>query len=952
MKLRNPLLAGALLAVWVGAAALTATESTSLFAFTPYTLARAPKCTVRSTTTGASCPDATTALNNAANTAVSLGVTLTIDGMYAVAQSPGFAIPSGLTVEFRPGACIVQQFTPGNTNGVIGNANYTVQVSNVTAYNMRVCGDPSHSLGGSAYRLNVANSVFFYPTVDHTGAPTGGRAYTIVAQNSQFIFPTFYDPYPKTGNGAFRFEGCTDSQVIGGYGVSGDGTWQFSPPINGTVPNQSIVRCYFDNVGGESLDGEFFSAQLHIEGASENQLGSLWPTNTAGVSTGYTANTVHDCDHSISGTVTPCQIEVLQVSGGAITQAAVVTPGAYTFGGSLPSTMHLDGDSSATFNVQWVNAWQGTNCIIDSGISGAPGQAISGRGLAIGNEGSNGAQCLGRPAIDGLTIANLTIDDSQDQQSSQVISISASDYAHPIGKVTFNSISVPDPFSACVDISGPVAGAIFNDLSCGRSHQGLVGYLSATAAPNATSATLAAGPCNLIKSGDIVGILLDNDYQANGANANKVQNVTPSSNCSAGSISLGTGLLGRASAGLAAVYDYSEQVYNLTAAASGSPATITLQAVGQVNATDQYILVCNDGTSVSGSVASVNKTTNQVTLANACTSGANAGNQFADRTVNSAHAVVTTEGVRGATFNDFIGYGADASIFSLGGLNGSPVPSSDVIINNPTLRDVANASTGINYSNCAHCPWTGGTIYATAGSAGTNAASYSTTIPTGTDNLAVAMTAMAGNSTIQTENPGLFAYAKPFYAKIDSEIVYVQRGMGTPNWTVNRALLGTSLSSHSVGAAITIAQSGVTDSPMALVDVGDLGYTDPANAIGHYQPGQGNDPQSLLGVNWQRTGINQGSSSGTVAFTDEFPQINWTGTGAITGVTFSTSMPPFKTNCQRWYNKNNTGTVAISNGTGIHNTGASSFNLTQGGYAGYCLDPTLQALYQEFGSAN
>ena len=936
--MKRALLSLLVLVLGAGAVGSSPTEVTVLSAYTPYTLARALPCKVHSTTPNVNCPDASLALSLAATEAVSLGVTLTIDQDYAAASE--FQIPSGLTVYFVPGKCIVQQFSPGNTQGVIGNANYTVQISGVTAYNMKVCGDPTHTLGGSAYRFNVANSQVWYPTVDYAT----GRAFTVIMANSQVYGPTFYNPLPQTGSGAFRIEGCSDSQVIGGYGVSGDGTWQFSAPINGTVPNQSIVRCWLNGVGGYSYDGGFFSAELHIEGQSQNMLGSVWPTNTAGVGTGHSVGDLLNCTGGTPSTV--CQIRITAVNAGAATQAIVSNPGSYS--GTLPNPVTMSDGS--TWNVTWPSAYQGTSCIIDSGIIGSPGQALSGRGITIGNEGSNGAQC-GRPAIDNLTVAHLTLDDSADQQSAQVIEVDGGDFAHPVGKVTLDDVTVPSPFAVCLDVSGPVMDLVAEHLKCGPSHQGLLGTLSQTAVAGTLTLSVSPAICDVVKNGDTLAVTLDNNTLLNGSYAGK-QLIAPAvGDCAAGTITF-TSMLGTASAGLAQLRDYSEQVFTTVADTPPGSFAVSVQVGTKFGIGDSVILACGDGTADQTTVASVtsgNKS-QTVTLNAACSADTPAGALFANRSNNSAHAVVTTEGVRGATFNQPVLYGADAALFSLGSLNGSSVPSADVAINDAQLRDVGNANPAINLSNCAHCVTRGGAVYGVAGTGSANAASYSTSVPSGTDNLAVAVT--SGTTVFNTENPGLFAWTKPFYAKIDSEIVYVQRGMGTPVWTVSRAMLGTTAASHSVGAAITLAQSGVTDSPLIGLDIGDLGYTDPSSAIAHYQPGQGNAPQNLLGVNGERTSINQGGTSTPLAFTDEFPQINLTGIGTINSVTFSTTMPPFKTNCARWWNKNSGPNIPVTNGTGIHNTGAATFSLTNGGYGTWCFDPSLQALYQQSGSAN
>ncbi|HLY04723.1 MAG TPA: hypothetical protein VKR31_03150, partial [Rhizomicrobium sp.] len=704
---------------------------------TPQTLAGAMPCTVLPSIQNPppTCPDSSKEVNNAILMAATLGIPLYIDQPYAASKP--IILQSNLTISAAPGACIVQQFKPGNHTGVIGNGDYTEPINNVTAINLQICGDPSHSLGGSAYRLNVTNSRFYSPTVDHTGAgpPStniGGRAFTVIAVNSQFYNPTFYDPYPHSGNGAFRVEGCRDSQVIGGYGVSGDGTWQFSPSPTGTVPNQSVVRCRFEHVGGQSLDGGFFSAQLHVESSDQEiqyyMLGSAWPaTGTTAI-----AHNVGDILTCTGGTyVAPCQIQITQVTppvSGVPTQAIVFAPGYYSV---LPSTTQpytVTMSDTSTWNVTWPNAYQTSGCIIDSGISGAPGQAVSGRAITIGNESSNGGQCPGRAAIDGLTISDITLDDSQDQESAQVISVDGSDLSHSVGSVTFNNVSVPHPYAACVDLSGQVRHVVFNHLTCGRSHLGLVGYLAATAAAGSPSVRVGAAQCGIIGSNDVLGIALDDNPAANGSYAGKQQIVAQlTSPCSNGVISLPQALLGTASGGVAAVYDYTEQVYNITApiVPTLDRCAVTLQSTSNIGANNAVWLVQDDNTVVQSQVYMVTSSTT-LELSSPCPTGStSAGNLFVDRSTPSNLSMFTTESVRGLVLNQPVLYGADNPVISLGAVNGSPVPTSDVSVNDARLLDVAPGEAGVRYQNCDFCVMRGGSVAATAGSTTSNLAAFS-----------------------------------------------------------------------------------------------------------------------------------------------------------------------------------------------------------------------------------
>ncbi|HLY06826.1 MAG TPA: hypothetical protein VKR31_13870, partial [Rhizomicrobium sp.] len=169
-------------------------------------------------------------------------------------------------------------------------------------------------------------------------------------------------------------------------------------------------------------------------------------------------------------------------------------------------------------------------------------------------------------------------------------------------------------------------------------------------------------------------------------------------------------------------------------------------------------------------------------------------------------------------------------------------------------------------------------------------------------------------------------------------------------WTIVRGQLGTTAAAHILGAAVTVAQTSATDSPISNVDIGDLGVSDPVNAIANYIPGQGNDIGPLQGVDWQATQVKI-PNGGALTYYDEFPQSNFImNQNDITSVTYSTSTPPFKAKCQRWYNT--IGPIFVRNGTGIHNTGGNDYRLTSGGYGEWCFDPSQQALYQLRGSAN
>jgi hypothetical protein len=183
------------------------------------------------------------------------------------------------------------------------------------------------------------------------------------------------------------------------------------------------------------------------------------------------------------------------------------------------------------------------------------------------------------------------------------------------------------------------------------------------------------------------------------------------------------------------------------------------------------------------------------------------------------------------------------------------------------------------------------------------------------------------------------------------EIVLVQSGMGSPNWAIARGQLGTTATTHSVGANITITQTGATDSPISNVDIGDLGVSDPAKAINNYVPGQGNDIEALQGVDWEATLPTFNSTA--LNYEDGFPQINLTSvpSGQIATLSLPT-LRPFKTKCQRLFNLTGTSVTVVDNQNGFNNTGGANYTLTKNGYGEWCFDPNKQALYQIEGSAN
>ncbi|HLY06824.1 MAG TPA: hypothetical protein VKR31_13860 [Rhizomicrobium sp.] len=936
---------------------------------TPQTLAGAVPCPSQIVS---QCSDASAAINAAISIAVTQKIPLYIDQPYVVNST--IRLVSNLNISAAPGACLIQN--TALQQPAVGQLSNTSTINNVIATNLQVCVNANSPPLGDAFQLNVANSRFYNPTVNYTssgGAPAvAGNAFTITSTNSQFYgpnFATYCSSCTPSGSisaaaGGFVWQGCVDSQVIGGFGISQGATWQFAPVSTGT----GIVRCRFESVGGQSNGAEFFTAELPAGTASK--AASAYPSSSSGTGTGYdsTNQTILTATDGVC-TLEP-QFMVTQANpptAGAVTQVSLWRAGQCST--PVPSnplhTSSSSGGTGATLYVNWVNADATANCIIDSGISGAPGQIASGRGLTISNAGSSGGQCPGRPPIDGLTISNVTLDDSADQASAQTISVSGADFAHPVGAVTFDSVSVPNPYTACADVSGPVRSVVFNHPNCGRSHLGLVGYLTNTAVTGATTLSVATPQCLIIESGDQLGIALDDNAAANGSYAGK-QQIVSTTGCQSGntSIGLGAGLLGTASGGgtttccLGAIYDYSEQVYNLSMAQSGS--MVFLQSVAQVNASDHVILICNDGSSVSTTVTSTNPSNNSVLLGSSCSSGANAGNQFVDRSKTSSHPMFTAEGVRGMVLNQPVIRGADASVLSFGPAGqGSPAPSSDVAVNDARLLDISAGSAGIAYSNCDFCPMKGGSVTATAGSSSSHAASFSTTQPVGTDYVAHAFT--SSNTTpgpLSTEDFALFNYVHSFYAWINhggsnQEIVHVTNGMGSPTWTVVGGQLGTAAGQlHNVGEPITLAQSGTTDSPLENVDIGDLGATSPLLAVTNYQAGQGNDIESLQGVDWQAT---QMPVQPNFPYFDTLPQINLTtigGSGAIIQlVSFSASMPPFKTKCQRWYNTTSS-LITVTNGNGIYNTGGAALPLTSHSFGEWCLDPGTQALYQLGGSNN
>src|SRR5579862_6589661 len=130
-----------------------------------------------------------------------------------------------------------------------------------------------------------------------------------------------------------------------------------------------------------------------------------------------------------------------------------------------------------------------------------------------------------------------------------------------------------------------------------------------------------------------------------------------------------------------------------------------------------------------------------------------------------------------------------------------------------------------------------------------------------TDNLALALSATA--TTMATQNFSLFNYAHPFYALIDSEIVLVKSGMGSPTWTIVRGQLGTTAAAHILGAAVTVAQTSATDSPISNVDIGDLSVSDPAERDRQLHPRPGQRHRAIAG---RGLAGNRGDGGRTIRF--------------------------------------------------------------------------------------
>ena len=918
-------LAGAARADIVGAASAPAGY------YTPATLAGAVGCATPLSPSG--CTDASAAFNAAVTKAVANGYTLTVDQpLYGTGH---FLLQSGLTLVCVNGGEFVQGFTPTGSDGVVTQAAFGTPLTGVVIKGCNIQGDVNHVLSGNMWALNLSLSAMVNPSVSAYGGSAGaGRAYQMILNQTTIINPTAYNPYNSVGIGGFRAQGCTDSEVDGGFIASGDDTWQWVPSITGTTGgNLDILRCNFVGVAGYSLQARLFAAQLITSQTAGYQVLTAWPSNTAGTGSGYVVGDV------LTGAGGTCSIQptwaVTAVNAGAITQVQERKGGACTVQPTNPVSPTGGSGTGASLTVAWARGDVMTSCILDSGISVAGGYASTNRGIIAQLANSNGANCPGRPAIDNLTIRGVHIDATPSWSYGEQIILGGLDDAHPVGTIHLDDVSVQSPYMTCLTVQ-TVQWLDARGLWCGRPHAALLGTVSATGWAGATTLTVPTALCDLVRNGDSLGITLDNTI-ANGSRAGRLQQVTASGACSGTTLTLSAALLGNVTSGIGQVYDYSQQSQPLIAAASGNP--VCVQWVANMTAGDSVVLVYDDGTTDATTIASINSTTNCVTLTSAPSKNASIGNLLSDQTISGATSNVLVKGALGGVLTAPVIYGGGASDILLGPSTVLANYSTNFSVAGGTLNDIGPGNYGVQMNQCDRCRVSGSSFLRTAGSATSNAVGYSVALAPWSGHLAAAIN--NSQTTIAVEEFANFPQSRSFYAYIGSEIVQVIGGFGTPTWTIVRAQLGSTAASAAVGAAITMAQTGTTYSPSDNLDLGDLNEQFCASMFG-YVGGQGNAPSNLQGCD--STSLNVATAS-AITYSDFAPQMRLTGSTNIGSLTLPVA-PPFIAAPITLYYSAGSGSITITDGgsTNIANVPPGVQTLTFKRAQFYRFDPVTQTL--------
>jgi hypothetical protein len=774
-----------------------------------------------------------------------------------------------------------------------------------------------------------------------------GRAYNLKLFQSQIFNPIALNPAPVTGAGGMRISGCQDSVVVGGYISSGDASWQFAP--SGSSGNDSIVGCHYLGVTGKSASAEFFLAQLW-GGSSDSQ---AFSATASAAGTGYS---IGDTLTATGGSCTASPVfSVTQVNSGVVTQVQLITAGdCSTPPGNPVST--TGGGTGATLNITWVGYNALSGCILDSSVSVGKGQAVSGRGVTIANLGSSGTAgaCAGRAPIDDLRVGDVAVDGSSDFQSAQQVSVNAGDIGHPIGHIILDGLHVTAPFQACLVISGPVQLVDAANLDCGRLHAALLGTLNSAAVTGATSVTVPLAMCGMIRNGDTIGIVLDAGG-VNGSYSNKEQIFTLTSACAPGAVGTvtlpsGTPLLGSATPGTnsnaAQIYNFAFQSQPTTALTPvGSSPTVTLFNTSNYTAGDSVLLAYDNGTAVSTTIASVTSATT-LTLATSTSSTSSATNLFADTSLSGSGAPIIIKGASSARLVSPVAYGNGSAVISVGPSSAASALVTDLRIENAQLHDVPPGSAAVVLNACDHCQIVGGSFYTTAGSTTSNAVTDNTAAPNWISTLALAM-----NSTVTTlavASPSNFPFIKPFYILVGSEIMRVTKGFGTNTWTVARGALNTTAAAQALGATVTVAQAGTTESPVTNLDVGDYGASSCSAAFA-YAPGEGNWVTNIAGCDSGVVSLS--TSPGTLTYTDFAPVWRLTGStitaalGLPSCATASTCTPIFKSFTFSLYNST-ASALTINNGSGWGQTGGGNYSLVAKGLSSYYFDPNTQTARQ------
>jgi hypothetical protein len=195
--------------------------------------------------------DDTAALNAAFATAAAAGYKLIGDAGQILVNSGTLKLPSGLYIEWEPGAEILHQYPITGTRGFIEQTNLNVKISDVYWKGCKITGVDATTSKGNVFCLYGDDLRFVDVVIDGFGGP--GRAYLISGDRMRVIGGQVLNPFGGGGTGGVRVSGGDGFYGEGIYCNSGDDCFQFVTGDNAVtttglgdqdITNGTFVNCY------------------------------------------------------------------------------------------------------------------------------------------------------------------------------------------------------------------------------------------------------------------------------------------------------------------------------------------------------------------------------------------------------------------------------------------------------------------------------------------------------------------------------------------------------------------------------------------------------------------------------------------------------------------------------------------------------------------------------------